>query len=75
MVKLTKAQRKALKRIYDRTPTYPYITSEERTADITAIPLTYRQFRKTVHPGGPDYVMVQWARMWLGIEKDGYTHS
>ena len=36
--------------------------------------LTYLQFRRTVQPGW-DCVMVQWSGMWLGIEKDGYTHS
>ena len=36
--------------------------------------LTYREFRKTVE-WGFDCVMVPWCGMWLGIEKDGYTHS
>ena len=36
--------------------------------------LSYRQFRKTVQPGW-DCVMVKWCGMWLGIERDGYTHS
>lgn len=36
--------------------------------------LTYRQFRKTILSGF-DCLMVQWAGMWLGIEKDGYVHS
>ena len=35
---------------------------------------TYRQFRKTVQPAY-DCIMVHWCNMWLGIEKDGYTHS
>lgn len=35
---------------------------------------TYRQLRAAVLPGS-DCVMVQWAGMWLGIERDGYTHS
>ena len=35
---------------------------------------TYRQFRATVQPG-PGCVMVKWCGMWLGIERDGYTHS
>lgn len=38
--------------------------------------IQYRRFRKTVQPFfGGDCVMVPWAGMWLGIEKDGYTHS
>jgi len=36
--------------------------------------MTYRQFRATVQPG-PDCVLVRWCGMWLGIERDGYTHS
>jgi hypothetical protein len=39
-------------------------------------PMTYRQFRRTaqyVHHMG--VLMVPWCGMWLGIEKDGYTHS
>lgn len=35
---------------------------------------TYKQLRAAVLPG-PDCVMLQWAGMWLGIERDGYTHS
>jgi len=35
---------------------------------------TYRQLRRDVLPGY-DCVMLQWAGMWLGIERDGYTHS
>ena len=47
--------------------------------------LTYLQFRRTVQPGWDEkevllsicstVVMVKWSGMWLGIEKDGYTHS
>jgi hypothetical protein len=36
--------------------------------------LSYLQFRRTVQPGW-DCAMVKWCGMWLGIEKDGYTHS
>ncbi len=36
--------------------------------------LTYREFRSTVTTG-PDCIMVRWCGMWLGIEKDGHTHS
>jgi hypothetical protein len=36
--------------------------------------LSYLQFRRTVQPGW-DCVMVKWCGMWLGIERDGYTHS
>jgi hypothetical protein len=61
MVRMNKAQRKALFKIWSRN-------SQD---------LTYRQFRKTVQPyfGGDPCVLVPWAGMWLGIEADGYTHS
>ncbi len=59
MVKLTKAQRKAVKKIYDR--------------DFDVME-TYREFRKRVQPGS-NCVMIKWCGMWLGIEPDGYTHS
>ena len=65
MVYLTKAQRKAL-----------YTKVYLRTLKVTAAgpQKTYREFRKEVQPGW-DCVMVPFAGMWLGIEKDGYTHS
>jgi hypothetical protein len=77
----TKAQRQALKAVYDRqalvligdklgravadrwenhNPLYPQ--------------MTYRQFRRLAVMGF-DCLMVPWCGMWLGIEKDGYTHS
>lgn len=69
MVYLTKAQRKAVKRIFDRAPIF------RNRADDT--PISYKEFRKTVQPtfGLDNCVMVYWAGMWLGIETDGYTHS
>lgn len=36
--------------------------------------ISYREFRARV-VAGYDCVMVPWCNMWLGIEKDGYTHS
>lgn len=36
--------------------------------------LTYRQFRRTVFQT-IDCIMVPWSGMYLGIERDGYTHS
>jgi hypothetical protein len=33
-------------------------------------------FRRRARSGfGGDYIMIHWCNMWLGIEKDGYTHS
>ncbi len=62
---LTRQQRVALKRVYDR---------EVDNRKACGVGGTYREFRKTVHPGW-GCVMVLWAGMWLGIEPDGYTHS
>jgi hypothetical protein len=59
MITLTKAQRIALYKVWQRPV-------EDKKS--------YKEFRKSVQ-GGWDYVMVQWCGMWLGIEKDGYTHS
>jgi len=57
---LTRKQREALKKIYDRGP----------------LPITYLQFRRTVqYAYHMDCAMVPWQGMWLGIEADGYTHS
>jgi len=55
-----------------------YLTKPQRLALKTVFLRTtgtnYRAFRRTVVPGR-DYVMVPFAGMWLGIERDGYTHS
>jgi len=59
MKPITKAQRKAIARLYYR---------------LEAPSMTYKQFRKTVLHGY-DCLMVQWCNMWIGIEPDGYTHS
>jgi len=79
MLTLTRAQREALKRVYDRRPIYPdaakNLSDEAKKRYVN--PITYRQFRKTVMPllGDPRCVMVKWGTMWLGIELDGHTHS
>ena len=37
---------------------------------------TWLDFLRRVQLGtGGDCIMVEWAGMWLGIERDGYTHS
>lgn len=61
MVRLSKAQRKSLHRVWLRNPNN----------------MSYRQFRRTVEGEffGGGAVIVPWCGMWLGIEPDGYTHS
>lgn len=82
---ITKAQRKALKRVYDRTPLYDASYMSGNAAGWQNRPYseathggakrkTYREFRKSVvHSFG--CLMLPWCGMWLGIESDGYTHS
>jgi hypothetical protein len=99
---LTRAQREALKRVYDRGPLYNlpvddrhdiarYVHRGPEQVNATGIaasplghgsrdgfvnPLTYRQFRRNVYrPGYDNCIMVPWLGVWLGIERDGYTHS
>jgi hypothetical protein len=74
-MKLTKDQRRALKRIYDRGPLAIYRRGTYmRTPEEGEPPCTYRQFRRQIVCGW-DCVMVAWQGVWLGIETDGYTHS
>jgi len=66
MINLNRAQRVALKRLFDRQ-------QENRRPEQCR---TYRQFRQTVRPFvGGGCVMVPWCGMWVGIEPDGYTHT
>ena len=59
-MRITDAQKRAIKRIYDRD----------------AQGMTYLAFRRSVERACYDNcLMVQWCGMWLGIEEDGYTHS
>jgi hypothetical protein len=70
MLKLTKEQRTALKRIFDRGPILPAFGEKK--------PFSYLWFRRNrVHGtiGCDDAIAVQWRGMWLAIERDGYTHS
>lgn len=62
MMKLTKAQRRALYNLY------------LRNSDGAA---SYREFRKRVFPllGDPSCAMIPWLGMYIGIESDGHTHS
>jgi len=60
MVKLNKAQQIALKSKWEQDNQG----------------MSYYSFRHTVfNTIGLDCIMVPWSGMWLGIEKDGYTHS
>ncbi len=74
---LTKQQRKALKRVFDRGPIErPDIAKDDyrHRYPVSVRFMSYRQFRRTVTMGC-NCIMVPWCGMWLGIELDGYTHS
>ena len=62
MITLTKAQRKAVYRKYLHNPNGAQ---------------SYREFRNRIEPGFGDnsYVGLMWCGMFIGIERDGHTHS
>ena len=69
---LTREQREALKRVFDRQASIGLPNVDEPGKEKP----TYRQFRRrAVRAGYDNCIMVQFAGMWLGIEPDGYTHS
>ena len=79
MMVITRAQREALKRIYDRCPLYIRISSKQpRISSESFYPeqprITYRELRKLIQPGY-GCIMLPWCGMLLGIEEDGYIHS
>lgn len=78
---ITRPQREALFRVFQRD--FPsWVTPMRRkkwgTDELTPVSsFAYQRFRKTVKPSfdGSGCVMLFWKGMWLGIERDGYTHS
>lgn len=89
MITLTRAQRIALKELFDRGPIFKRKYATVKTSDIAAHPnmslaaedylprVSYREFRATVAPllAGGGCILVEWQNMTIGIEPDGYTHS
>ncbi len=69
MTRTTRAQRVALMRKFDQNDPKP-----DHELNRQAWFRRYRAFRRTVVAGG-GCIMVRWCNMWLGIERDGYTHS
>lgn len=74
MLVTTRKQREALKAVYDRAPLticHNRVSSQHERA------ISYREFRRKAYPvpGHDSYIAVRWCGMWIGIEKDGYTHS
>ena len=61
---ITRSQREAVKRLYDRSPdgAVSYLAFRRRFIDYSI--------------GNIDnYIGAQWCGMFIGIETDGYTHS
>lgn len=77
MIVLTRAQRVALFRVFQRDfPSWRSPTRRDNyEPEVVRVPsIQWRRFRQRVQPG-PGCVMIEWRGMWLGIEPDGYTHS
>jgi hypothetical protein len=77
MTRTTKAQRRAIFNKWRQYAPVPYVSLKEFEQGVQAVPLTYKQFRRSVQPtyGCDGAVTVPWCGMWLCIEQDGYCHS
>jgi hypothetical protein len=83
-MRITREQRKALKRVFDRCPlfllwdgkTWMPCSTEGWNAHkrLNQPNMTFRQFRKLAFTSFGTLI-VPWCGMWLAIEEDGYTHS
>jgi hypothetical protein len=76
MARLTREQRVALYNVYQRVP-LDFLGRPVKAGVFRAqTGVSYYRFRHTVRPYiGGDCIIVPWCGMWLGIEKDGHTHS
>lgn len=73
MTRTTRKQREAIAKVYMRSVGPAPIKDKELHRKWLK---GYRAFRATATPEfGYGAVMLPWAGMVLGIEKDGYTHS
>lgn len=75
-LQITLSQAIALHRVYNRNELYPYADGFPRREPESEQQrrLTFSEFCELVQISS-DCIMVPWNGMWLGIEKDGYTHS
>jgi hypothetical protein len=75
----TRAQREALFRVFQRdfpnwvTPRFRVVPRTGERIKVSSAP--YRRFRKPFRHYTDGYIGAMWKGMFLGIEKDGYTHS
>jgi hypothetical protein len=74
---LNKAQQQALWKVFCRDhPYHEFAGLKYDGWNLIRRQRAYRAFRRKVQFASfDDCAMVPWAGMWLGIEKDGYTHS
>lgn len=76
MIRTTKAQRRAIRRVYERHTVHAQPAGTPARM-IGGRPTTYREYRKLLQPSldGSGCVMLPFVGIWLGIETNGYTHS
>jgi hypothetical protein len=74
MIRTTRAQRVALFRVFQRDNASRISPGRDEYGKCATD--DYRAFLRTVRPyfGGECIMVPRWG-MWLGIERDGYTHS
>lgn len=74
---ITVAQALALHKVYSRNPLYAQSATNVVVSATPSYegqePITFEVFLGLIEVS--DCIMVPWCGMWLGIEKDGYTHS
>ena len=74
----TRAQREALLRLFQRD--FPGWWPRSRPnyngpGRVTVPSMQWRRFRKGFHWNYGDYIGGYWKGMFVGIERDGYTHT
>jgi hypothetical protein len=72
-MKLTKQQREAVKRLYDRSPdgAVSYLNFRRRFRLYSS----WQVSESFGSSGLGDYIGGQWCGMFIGIETDGHTHT
>jgi len=79
MLVTTREQRIALFKVFQRDfPNWLSPYWRRSRGELVRVPsYQWRRFRRRIAPSfdGSGCVMLHWKGMWLGIEKDGYTHS
>lgn len=73
----TRAQREAVLKLFRRDfPSWsPTFRIDHRGERVKVPTIQYRRFRKMFRPCYGGFIGGMWKGMFLGIERDGYTHS